>query len=192
MIAVSRDHRLEAKNPPLPPRPIFAPERDEAPVPALDGPDELVIAPLLRSNGAELTLDGRPMNTAQLGADLDTLRNNFGILHPREPFPGLLALQCTAESPVAQLAASFLVARRVQYTDVELIVGRWHRFDRPVLGTIHRARFSVVRATLVENGDVADTSAVHLARMRSCNELATTLIERRKTQKQAFIQLDTL
>lgn len=55
-------------------------------------------------------LDGRNMSPEQLHADLDTLRRNWAILHPREPFDGTLLVEVAPNVATEALAPYLAVA----------------------------------------------------------------------------------
>lgn len=83
---------------------------------------ELEIQPVVAINPEVITLDGRRMaDTRTLGADarvermeqliqdLETLKRNWSILHPSQPFPGTVILQ-------ADKAIDFRVIKKVMFS----------------------------------------------------------------------------
>lgn len=83
---------------------------------------DLEIAPIISIDAIVVTLDGRRMaDTASLAEspkvermeqmiqDLETLRRNWAILHPQEPFPGQVVLQ-------ADIAIDFRVIKKIMFS----------------------------------------------------------------------------
>lgn len=83
---------------------------------------ELELAPIVQIDSRVVTLDGRRMadtqtlaasagleRIEQLVQDLETLRRNWNILHPREPFPGTVIIQ-------ADRAIDFRVIKKVMFS----------------------------------------------------------------------------
>ncbi|MDW8246392.1 MAG: biopolymer transporter ExbD [Sandaracinaceae bacterium] len=84
--------------------------------------DELKLAPIVQIDARAVTLDGRRMaDTPTLASnpalerieplvqDLETMRRNWNILHPRDPFPGTVILQ-------ADRAIDFRVIKKVMFS----------------------------------------------------------------------------
>jgi biopolymer transport protein ExbD len=82
----------------------------------------LEIAPVISVDATVVTLDGRRMaDTQTLGADakveriepliqdLETLKRNWSILHPQEPFPGQVVMQ-------ADIAIDFRVIKKLMFS----------------------------------------------------------------------------
>ena len=82
----------------------------------------LEVSPVVAIDPVVVTLDGRRMaDTASLAADpkvermeqmiqdLETLRRNWSILHPQEPFPGQIVMQ-------ADISIDFRVIKKVMFS----------------------------------------------------------------------------
>jgi biopolymer transport protein ExbD len=82
----------------------------------------LEVAPVVAIDPVVVTLDGRRMaDTASLAADpkvermeqmiqdLETLRRNWAILHPQEPFPGVIVMQ-------ADISIDFRVIKKIMFS----------------------------------------------------------------------------
>jgi biopolymer transport protein ExbD len=85
----------------------------------------LEISPVVAIDSIVVTLDGRRMaDTATLAADpkveriepliqdLETLKRNWSILHPQEPFPGQVILQ-------ADIAIDFRVIKKIMFSSAQ-------------------------------------------------------------------------
>ncbi|MFO0709923.1 MAG: hypothetical protein U0353_08795 [Sandaracinus sp.] len=60
----------------------------EAPRGTRGEPAALMLSTIALFPGARMTLDGRELGIDQVVLDLSSLRRNWGILHPRAPYPG--------------------------------------------------------------------------------------------------------
>jgi biopolymer transport protein ExbD len=85
----------------------------------------LEISPVIAIDSIVVTLDGRRMaDTATLASDpkverievliqdLETLKRNWSILHPQEPFPGQVILQ-------ADVAIDFRVIKKIMFSSAQ-------------------------------------------------------------------------
>ena len=85
----------------------------------------LEISPVVATDSIVVTLDGRRMaDTATLASDpkveriepliqdLETLKRNWSILHPQEPFPGQVILQ-------ADVAIDFRVIKKIMFSSAQ-------------------------------------------------------------------------
>jgi len=86
---------------------------------------DLELAPIVQIDSRVVTLDGRRMadtqtlaanagleRIEQLVQDLETLRRNWNILHPREPFPGTVIVQ-------ADRGIDFRVIKKVMFSSAQ-------------------------------------------------------------------------
>lgn len=91
-------------------------------LPKASNTTQLEVAPVLAIDSLVVTLDGRRMaDTATLAADakverieqlisdLETLKRNWSILHPQDPFPGQLIVQ-------ADQAVDFRVIKKIMFS----------------------------------------------------------------------------
>jgi biopolymer transport protein ExbD len=97
----------------------------------------LDIAPIIAIDTITVTLDGRRMaDTATLAADpkverieqmiqdLETLKRNWSILHPQEPFPGQVVLQADVSIDFRVIKKIMFSASQAGYANVSFAVNR--------------------------------------------------------------------
>jgi biopolymer transport protein ExbD len=97
----------------------------------------LDIAPVIAIDTVVVTLDGRRMaDTATLAADpkverieqmiqdLETLKRNWSILHPQEPFPGQVVLQADVSIDFRVIKKIMFSASQAGYANVSFAVNR--------------------------------------------------------------------
>ena len=97
----------------------------------------LDIAPIIAIDPIVVTLDGRRMaDTATLAADpkverieqmiqdLETLKRNWSILHPQEPFPGQVVLQADVSIDFRVIKKIMFSASQAGYANVSFAVNR--------------------------------------------------------------------
>jgi biopolymer transport protein ExbD len=95
------------------------------------------IAPVIAVDPIVVTLDGRRMaDTASLAADprverleqliqdLETLKRNWSILHPSEPFPGQVILQADVSIDFRVIKKLMFSASQAGYANVSFAVNR--------------------------------------------------------------------
>ena len=97
----------------------------------------LDIAPIIAIDPIVVTLDGRRMaDTATLAADpkverieqliqdLETLKRNWSILHPQEPFPGQVIMQADVSIDFRVIKKLMFSASQAGYANVSFAVNR--------------------------------------------------------------------
>jgi biopolymer transport protein ExbD len=95
------------------------------------------IAPVIAVDPIVVTLDGRRMaDTATLAADpkverieqliqdLETLKRNWSILHPQEPFPGQVIMQADVSIDFRVIKKLMFFVSQVGYVNVSFAVNR--------------------------------------------------------------------
>jgi biopolymer transport protein ExbD len=100
----------------------------------------LEIAPIIAIDPIVVTLDGRRMaDTATLAADpkvermeqmiqdLETLKRNWSILHPQEPFPGQVVLQADVSIDFRVIKKVMFSASQAGYANVSFAVNRLNK-----------------------------------------------------------------
>ena len=98
---------------------------------------QLEIAPVIAVDSIVVTLDGRRMaDTASLAADpkverieqliqdLETLKRNWSILHPQEPFPGQVVMQADVATDFRVIKKLMFSAAQAGYANVSFAVNR--------------------------------------------------------------------
>lgn len=97
----------------------------------------LEISPIIAINAQVVTLDGRRMaDTATLGQspqverieqliqDLETLKRNWSILHPTQPFPGTVIVQADVAIDFRVIKKIMFSAAQAGYSNVSFAVNR--------------------------------------------------------------------
>ena len=88
---------------------------------------ELEAAPVIAVSRALVTLDGRtlePTELSDLYDQLVTLKNNFGLLHPSEPFHATVIVAAEEDVGFATLKRILQSCALAGYPDVKLVVNR--------------------------------------------------------------------
>ena len=98
---------------------------------------DLEIAPIIAINPQVLTLDGRRMaDTQSLGAspqverieqlvqDLETLKRNWSILHPSQPFAGTVIIQADEHIDFRVIKKTMFSAAQAGYSNISFAVNR--------------------------------------------------------------------
>ncbi|MGD8860299.1 MAG: biopolymer transporter ExbD [Myxococcales bacterium] len=98
---------------------------------------DLEIAPVIAVDPVVVTLDGRRMaDTASLASspkverieqliqDLETLKRNWSILHPQEPFPGQVIVQADVSIDYRVIKKLMFSAAQAGYGNVSFAVNR--------------------------------------------------------------------
>lgn len=97
----------------------------------------LEIAPVVAIDSIVVTLDGRRMaDTATLASDpkverlepliqdLETMKRNWSILHPQEPFPGQIVMQADVNIDYRVIKKIMFSAAQAGYANVSFAVNR--------------------------------------------------------------------
>jgi biopolymer transport protein ExbD len=98
---------------------------------------DIGVSPVIAVDAVVVTLDGRRMaDTATLAADakverieqliqdLETLKRNWSILHPQEPFPGQVILQADVAIDYRVIKKLMFSAAQAGYANVSFAVNR--------------------------------------------------------------------
>jgi biopolymer transport protein ExbD len=98
---------------------------------------DIEISPVISVDTVVVTLDGRRMaDTATLAADpkverieqmiqdLETLKRNWSILHPQEPFPGQVIMQADIKTDYRVIKKLMFSAAQAGYANVSFAVNR--------------------------------------------------------------------
>jgi biopolymer transport protein ExbD len=100
----------------------------------------LEVAPVIAIDPIVVTLDGRRMaDTATLASspkverneqliqDLETLKRNWSILHPQEPFPGQVIIQADVTIDFRVIKKMMFSAAQAGYSNVSFAVNRLNK-----------------------------------------------------------------
>jgi len=98
---------------------------------------DIEISPVIAVDPVVITLDGRRMaDTATLAADpkverieqliqdLETLKRNWSILHPQEPFPGQVIMQADVSIDYRVIKKLMFSTAQAGYANVSFAVNR--------------------------------------------------------------------
>lgn len=98
---------------------------------------QLEIAPIIAINPQVVTLDGRRMadtgslassaqvdRIEQLVQDLETLKRNWSILHPNQPFPGTCIIQADRSIDFRVIKKVMFSAAQAGYSNISFAVNR--------------------------------------------------------------------
>ena len=98
---------------------------------------DLEIAPIIAINPQVMTLDGRRMadvqglasnpqmeRIEQLVQDLETLKRNWSILHPSQPFPGTVIIQADEHIDFRVIKKAMFSAAQAGYSNISFAVNR--------------------------------------------------------------------
>lgn len=99
--------------------------------------DDLELAPIVAIDSRVITLEGRRMadtqtlaanpgleRIEQLVTDLETLRRNWGVLHPRDPFPAAIIVQADRSIDVRVIKKVMFSASQAGYSNISFAVNR--------------------------------------------------------------------
>lgn len=112
-------------------------QRPNLVMPTAANTEEIEIAPIVAIDPSVVTLDNRRMadtetlastpnleRIEQLVQDLETLRRNWSVLHPREPFPGTIILQADENVDFRVIKKVMFSAAQAGYTNVSFAVNQ--------------------------------------------------------------------
>jgi hypothetical protein len=162
-------------------------------VPRLEGPDVILVAPLLELDSKSVTLDGRPVGPEALATDLAVLRRNWLILHPGQPFCGELAVACETGTPMTRLRPPLDLALRGGYDHFRLIFGQQRALDRPVLGRLERNDYTsalVVGSVASPPLNSGAMTSLDVTSFPLYDDFARAVVVLRKAGREARVQLD--
>lgn len=111
--------------------------RDNLTMPDGTNVAELEVAPIIAIDAQMVTLDNRRMadtqtlaanaqidRMEQLIQDLETLKRNWSILHPQQPFPGNVVLQADKEIDFRVIKKVMFSASQAGYANISFAVNR--------------------------------------------------------------------
>jgi biopolymer transport protein ExbD len=112
-------------------------QRPNLVMPTAVNTENLEISPIVAIDAQVVTLDTRRMADTQtlasnanleriepLVQDLETLRRNWSVLHPREPFPGTIILQADRNVDFRVIKKVMFSAAQAGYTNVSFAVNQ--------------------------------------------------------------------
>lgn len=96
------------------------------------------IAPIARIDHDMTRLDGRRLDLVHFGQDLETLRRNWYVLHPREVFPGTLIVIAPRTLTWPELEPWLAVAHEAGYTQAMFVARGSRLVHTDTLGLLSR------------------------------------------------------
>jgi biopolymer transport protein ExbD len=112
-------------------------QKNNLKMPKAENVVDLEIAPVISVDTVVVTLDGRRMaDTATLASDpkverieqliqdLETLKRNWSILHPQEPFPGQVVMQADVSTDYRVIKKLMFSAAQAGYANISFAVNR--------------------------------------------------------------------
>lgn len=112
-------------------------QRPNLVMPGATNADELELSPIVAIDARVVTLEGRQVadtNTLQATAgmeriepliqDLETMRRNWSVLHPRDPFPAAIIVQADRMIDFRIIKKVMFSAAQAGYTSVSFAVNR--------------------------------------------------------------------
>lgn len=112
-------------------------QRPNLVMPTAANTHDIEIAPIVAIDSQVVTLDNRRMadtqtlassanleRIEQLVQDLETMRRNWSVLHPREPFPGTIILQSDRNVDFRVVKKVMFSAAQAGYTNVSFAVNQ--------------------------------------------------------------------
>jgi hypothetical protein len=126
-----------------------------------------------------------PVDAARLEEALWSLRQNFGVLHPRALFDRLLIFACAPDTPRGRLQPLLAAALRAGYERPLFTFVRKETTVRPLFGARERHLATAARLTLVSTADLAEEGSVtvDLAQTQTCADLGARLVGLRRAGK---------
>jgi hypothetical protein len=117
--------------------------------PFLEGPDAVDPGPVLQLAPTDARLDGQTIDLGGLAEELETMKYNYFLLRPNEPYLGSILVLCSAETPTDRLRSFLLTAYRTGHRSVVFAFTKREDFSRPILGEFHTIASTGAAATLV-------------------------------------------
>jgi biopolymer transport protein ExbD len=112
-------------------------QRPNLVMPGAENADELELSPIVAIDARVVTLEGRRMADTQslqatagmeriepLIQDLETMRRNWSVLHPRDPFPAAIIVQADRQIDFRVIKKVMFSAAQAGYTNVSFAVNR--------------------------------------------------------------------
>jgi hypothetical protein len=156
-------------------------ERLGVATPALDGPDQVDLGPLVAVTEAGLSFERAPQDATGVEGGLRAYRERFSLLHPGEPAPREILLACAPDAKSGRAFAMLEVARRSGYDRAAFILETARTVIRPILGTVVLRDLSAARVSIgAGDGGPTGTVYVHSDDAPTCAQLAARVVALRK------------
>jgi hypothetical protein len=154
--------------------------------PDLEGPDEIERAPVVQVWADKLALDLQPQDDLDaMKSILQTLRVNYGLLHPEGGFNRVADLLIGEGVSADRLKAVLRAVHDVEYTSPAFVFAREENLDRPTFGRLRRVHVTAARLKLIDEYDAEaakdpkggeEGTLVRLADFRDYGALARRIV----------------
>jgi hypothetical protein len=146
--------------------------------PALDGPDQVVLAPVVELSPSRLTLDRVPVDgPVEMAGRLAAVRRNFTLLHPRATFDGTLLVACAPETPATRVLEALRAAGGAGFRHPLFVFQRREAAVRPLLGSFRSIHTTAARTAVIDGPGEADPVTTTVLRPHA-NETCAELCDR--------------
>jgi len=148
--------------------------------PAVEGPDDLVLAPLVALSPSGLAFDHEPIEGSGLEPRLHTYRANFAVLHPGEPAPHEVLLACSPSVSSDRIFSVFETARRSGFDQARLVFASAPS-GQSITANGHSQRLSAAHVSLADTtGSQNRTSYIRSSEVQNCAELSERVVKLRR------------
>jgi hypothetical protein len=153
--------------------------------PKLEGPDDLVKAPVIVLSSEKAELDGQAMKPNELERELAKRWKNYAVEHPGEPFYGEVIVACAPRTPTEHLRGPLREALAAGYPNVLFA------FLHEIPGT-GWSTGSAVRASIAPLGKKVRTATgtATLGAYEDCLGLSQALLELRASQPVVRLEIN--
>jgi hypothetical protein len=155
---------------------------------ALEGPDPLVLAPMVALTKTGLAFEREATDIAGVGDRLLTYRENFPLLHPGEPTPREVLLACSPEIASERVFAVLETARRSGYDHVRLVFETALTSVRPAIGTVKLRNVTAAQVAIGDEGAAqAGAQPVRAGDTVTCQQLAVRVVDLRRAGRPVIL-----
>jgi hypothetical protein len=170
----------------------------DPPTPDVEGPDGIERAPVVQVDADRVLLDGALTTRDELGSMLVTLRNNFTLLQPSEPWNGMALVIAHPKLSIPRLTAVLRTIKDAGYEHPAFAFTRAESIVRPTFGRLERVHATAVHATLIDAYDVEEAgdpqggeegTLVRPQEARNYDELARRMVAVRRRGEAVVLDL---
>ena len=153
---------------------------NDVPTPAVDGPDQLVLGPIVTVMPETLLLNGMPGDERQVESALQVLNQNYALLNPGQELPGIVLVICAPDTEAALLGPVLSLAERAGYPRPHLIFAKRTTITRPLLGRQQRWSWRAAEFLLGDTDAALPKRRLALENYATCGELARAVVDARR------------
>ena len=145
----------------------------------LEGPDNLEPGPLLRVRDHGFSAWGDYGDAFEAADSLKGHRRYFQQLHPGQPLPRRVLVQCDGDQPAERLQQALSAAARAGYQEVQFCLNTDEVLHRPALGDVVRWKTTAARARLADGGTLPPQT-IRIVPATTCFETRQRVFELRR------------